>query len=430
MNLRRFFNKSTALLAAGSLVLAGLLVGPAQAASKTNLLIYTFGDVFDKKIYTPYLTSHKNITFTFKSFGDPSTLKSSLTTILQSPTGQPDIVAMEIADSGYYRQYPQYFTDLRKLGANKIKGNFLPARWAQGVAKNGSVIGIPTDFGGLAVAYRVDLFKKAGLPTNRTAVGKLWPTWDKFIAVGQKYMSKVKSSKKKKWFMDDGVSAFESILNQGKERFYNASGKLDYTNPSVVYAFNKTAAMLKTGVSARISPRSNDWYSSLTSDTFAVTLAPAWNLEYMKSKAPKARGKWDVATIPGGGGNIGGTQLGLLVSSPHKSQAFDFIKWYLDPAQQLKAFKQQGLFPSAQVLYKNPAIKNYKDSYFNNAPTGAIYSASAGKYHPPVYGPKDAVILANIGQGLAALAAKPKTSVSSAWSSTKKSVDKATHVIR
>ena len=428
MNARRVLGKFSATLLAGSLVFAGLHAAPAQAASKTNLLIYTFGDVFDKKIYAPYLATHKNITFTFKSFGDPSTLKSSLTAILQSPTGQPDIVAMEIADSGYYRQYPQYFTDLRKYGADKIKSNFVPGRWAQGISKDGKkVIGIPTDFGGLAVAYRFDLFKKAGLPYKRDAVSQQWSTWAKFIEFGKKYMTKTKSSKKKKWFMDEGVSAFEAILNQGKERFYKPNGTLDFSNKNAQAAFNTTAALLKAGVSARVSPRTNDWYSSLTSDTFAVSLAPAWNLEYFKSKAPKAKGKWDVAKIPGGGGNIGGTQLGIPISSAHKSQAFDFIKWYLAPAQQLTAFKKQGLFPSAKVLYSNSAIKGYKDKYFNGAPTGVIYAQSASQYHPPTYGPKDAAIVGAFGQALQAIAAKPKTNVGSAWSQALNSVRKITH---
>ena len=46
-------------------------------------------------------------------------------------------------------------------------------------------IGLGTDVGGLAMCYRTDLFEKAGLPTDRDAVSKLWPTWDDFINVGK-----------------------------------------------------------------------------------------------------------------------------------------------------------------------------------------------------------------------------------------------------
>ena len=39
---------------------------------------------------------------------------------------------------------------------------------------------------GLALAYRADYFKQAGLPTQRDAVGKLWSNWKGFIAAGKK----------------------------------------------------------------------------------------------------------------------------------------------------------------------------------------------------------------------------------------------------
>ena len=47
----------------------------------------------------------------------------------------------------------------------------------QSIAPNGALIGLGTDVGGLAICYRRDLFAKAGLPTDRAAVSKLWPNW-------------------------------------------------------------------------------------------------------------------------------------------------------------------------------------------------------------------------------------------------------------
>ncbi len=43
--------------------------------------------------------------------------------------------------------------------------------------------------------------------------------------------------------------------------------------------------------------------------TFATILAPAWMMDYIKQQAPDTSGKWDIAALPGGGGNQGGTQL-------------------------------------------------------------------------------------------------------------------------
>jgi cellobiose transport system substrate-binding protein len=45
-----------------------------------------------------------------------------------------------------------------------------------------SLIGLPTDTGGLAICYRQDLFAKAGLPTDPAKVSAMFTTWDDYVA--------------------------------------------------------------------------------------------------------------------------------------------------------------------------------------------------------------------------------------------------------
>jgi len=99
----------------------------------------------------------------------------------------------------------------------------LPAGSNNVVAK---LLGIPTDVGGMAIAYRTDLFKAAGLPTDRDEVSKLWPTWDAFMEVGKKYVQATG-----KPFLDNTpTSVFFQAVNQGTERYYNTDHQLDYDN--------------------------------------------------------------------------------------------------------------------------------------------------------------------------------------------------------
>ncbi len=72
----------------------------------------------------------------------------------------------------------------------------------------------------------------------------------------------------------------------------------------------------------------------------------------------------------------------------------------LTPAQQLATFQQYGLFPTTYKVYSQPAIKNYKDKFFNSAPVGQIYSTSALKLKPIFAGPKDRLIDSTFGQAL------------------------------
>ena len=148
--------------------------------------------------------------------------------------------------------------------------------------------------------------------------------------------------------------------------------------------------------------------------TFATILAPAWMMDYIKQQAPDTAGKWDIASLPGGGGNQGGTQLTVPSYAQHPQEAYDFISWYLAPEQQLKVFKVYGLFPAASVLYDDAALLDYKDPFFNNAPVGKIYATGVAKVKPIFEGKLQRAIDQAIGAGLGRVAAK-KMDAKKSW---------------
>ena len=77
-------------------------------------------------------------------------------------------------------------------------------------------------------------------------MSKLWPTWDKFIATGKKYMSKLSAAEKKagKGFMDNSGTIYAAVLNQGTEKYYKNDGtdggKLVY---STIFRYELTQPM-------------------------------------------------------------------------------------------------------------------------------------------------------------------------------------------
>jgi cellobiose transport system substrate-binding protein len=404
------------------------MVAPAHAAATpVTLSVWTYGNVIEPQALIDYKKLHPEITIQLKKSGLDAHHQSLITSFLANKT--PDIAAVEVSYSGYFRSYPQYFTDLRQApySSGSIQSNYLPWRWAQGVGYEGTVFGIPTDVGGMEVAYRTDLFKAHGLPTDRVKVGQLWPTWDAFFNTGKLYQSKLSKAEKASCtklkvcygFIDNAGTVYNAVLNQGTEKYYQndntKDGKLIYaTNPQVKTAFQTTANALASGVGTNINSFTNDWNVGMNKGIFATILAPAWMMDYIKQQAPKTKGKWDIATLPGGGGNLGGSQLTIPKASGHKSQAWDFIKWYLSPEEQLSIFKQYGLFPSTSVLYNNPALKNYKDPFFSNAPVGQIYGSSVQTLKPIYEGKKQRAIDNIIGQALSRVGLK-KQSAAAAW---------------
>ena len=67
------------------------------------------------------------------------------------------------------------------------------------------------------------MFAKAGLPTDRAAVSKLWPTWQAYIATGKRYQAK---APKGTFFFDSGSNVYNAMVGQLNPAYYNASGNL------------------------------------------------------------------------------------------------------------------------------------------------------------------------------------------------------------
>ena len=416
MNRKITFRSAIALATIASLSLIGVV--PAQAA-KTQIKIWSYGNVIEPWGITEYERLHPTIDLVVKKNSMDAHHQSLITAFKANTT--PDVAAIEVSYSGFFRSYPKYFTNLSGLlNAN----DYLDWRWDQGVATDGKVIGIPTDVGGLQVAYRKDLFAKHGLPTDRTAVGALWPTWQKFIDTGKTYQSRLTATEKSSCtvkkvcygFIDNAGTMYPAILNQGAKKYYETNGTLIYsTNASVKTAFTTTASAMSAGISTRINQFTSDWNAGMNKGIFATVLAPAWMLDYIKQQSPSTKGKWDVADLPGGGGNLGGSQLSVPAAAKHSAEAKEFIKWYLSPAIQLQIFKKYGLFPSASSLYNNTALTGYKDSFFSNAPIGQIYVSGARQLRPIYEGKNQRAIDNYFGQALAKVAVG-KMTASAAWS--------------
>ena len=301
----------------------------------------------------------------------------------------PDLVLIQGDDLPKFMQSPENFVDLNTLGADKIKGDYLDWVIKQPTTQDGKIIGIPTDVGGMAVAYRTDLFKAAGLPTNRDEVSKLWPTWDGFIEVGKKYVQATG-----KPFLDNTpTSIFFQAVNQGTERYYDADHKLSYDkNPQVKAAFDLTLKTFEAGISAKQSSFSSGWTAGMGKGDFAVVSAPSWMLNQMKTNAPGTAGKWDIAAIPGGSGNWGGSFLAIPKRAKNPQAAWNYIAEMQSPAGELAHFLSQGSLPTTPSVYSDPKLVGKTDPFFSDAPIGKIYTQSVLGIKPFYIGPEDGTI--------------------------------------
>jgi cellobiose transport system substrate-binding protein len=353
------------------------------ADGAVTLKIAFWGDMGLDKLKTEYEAAHPNVKIVLNT-GEYNAQHEDLQKKLVAGSGAPDISAIDEGFIVQFRSQADKFVNfLDSDGGAAFESKYLPWKWQQSMSADGKQIGLGTDVGGLAMCYRSDLFKKAGLPTDRDAVSKLWPTWDQFIATGQKY---VKATGKK--FVDSGTNMFNPVIAQQPVGFYDDKETLQMEGGPKV-AFDISMKTIQAGLSANLASFQPNWDQGFKKDQFAVLACPAWMLGHIQETAPEQKGKWDIATIPGGGGNWGGSWWTIPAQGKNTAEAVKFVEWLVQPEQQIEVFKTVGNLPSQPALYKDPAVLSYKKEFMSNAPTGQIFAATAESLKPQYLGKKN-----------------------------------------
>lgn len=414
----------------GAVALAGALLaacggssdGAADSAGgKVTLTVDLFGSFGYKEagLYAEYEKLHPDVTIKQTDTEDEADYWKSLQTRLAGGGGLADVQGIEVGRiASVTQQQAGTFEDLRTYGADKLQNRFAEAKWAAATGKDGQVLGLGTDVGPEAMCYRTDLFAEAGLPTDREELAKKWSTWDGYLELGRQY--KKKAPAKSAW-LDSVGSLFSIMIGQERERYHDASGKLIWeTNPAVKAAWDTSVKAAQDGLSAELDQWSPQWNQAFAAGSFATIPCPAWMLGYIKGQAGDGgKGKWDIAKLPGGAGNWGGSYLSIPRAAKHKKEAYELIAWLTAPEQQAKLFRKQGNFPSATGAIDQ--VADAKDPYFSGAPIGRIFGDAAKAAPVQVLGVHDQNVNQQITNALSEVERKG-TSPDKAWSNAKKGV--------
>ncbi len=350
---------------------SGSPVASVAPGNQTEISIAVWGGFGLDDLITEYEADHPAVSINLIS-GDYNPLHDSLQRELVSGKGAPTIAAIGEDYIAKFAAQPERFVNLSTLGGNDYKDAYLPWKWAEGASQDGSaIIGMGADVSGLALCYRSDLFAAAGLPTDRLEVsGAMSDSWEGFLTLGKQYTEASGGAA----FIDNATSLLNPIRNQTGASYYDTSGTLspDAAKP----AFAIATRAISSGLSAGYTQFSDTWDKGLTDGSFAATLCPVWGMGYIQGVVTKSNYQptWDIADIPGPGGSWGGSfyTIPAQASLEQRDAAWEFLRWLLAPAQQLKVFQATGSLPSQPSVYQDSSVKDYKIPFFNDAPVGTI----------------------------------------------------------
>jgi len=367
------------------------------ADGKIELTVATFGEFGFEDLLPEYENTHPNIRITPRKTGEAGPHHEDVLTKLGAGSGLADIVAIEEGHMSDFVDKGDKFNDLVEIGPKDVTADrWLPWKYDGGKDADGRLIGYGTDIGPLAMCYREDMFKDAGLPTDPASVQAIFSSWDSFFAAGDQF---VRGSGGKAWF-DSAAQIFNAMTNQLEVGYLDRDDKLTLeTNPKFKQNWDAVTGAVGRGQSAKLIAFSNEWTSGFAAGKFATKTCPSWMLGVVEEHSgPANAGKWAVSgTFPGGGGNWGGSYLTVPKQSKHAKEAAELAAWLTAPEQQLKAFAAKGTFPSQVKALESAELLAVSDDYFVGAvKTGQLFAEQARKVVRAQYkGPGDGQIQEN-----------------------------------
>jgi cellobiose transport system substrate-binding protein len=294
--------------------------------------------------------------------------------------GVPDILGI---NSNIYTYFPDedQFVDLKTLGADEVKSQYLEWKWNLGISPDGKMIGFPMDTGPTALFYREDIFAKAGLPSDPADVSAQIKTWDDYLQMAKKLKD---ATQGKSYMIDnDNDGVYAQLMAQATSRYFDQSGKYigDQANIKQMWDISTKAAQM--GVTAKAPRYSATWNQAASNGLLAGFVGAVWMKQILQDAAPDTAGKWRIATVPGTAGNSGGSFLGISKYSQHPKEAFEVIKWLQSPQNQAIGYKDLQLYPSAISALDDPSL-HQKEAFYGGQDTTTIFSETV-KHVPLSY---------------------------------------------
>ena len=187
--------------------------------------------------------------------------------------GLPDVATIPSSDIGSIMSSGGLMdlTDKTKPYADKI----VKSKW-QDLQKDGKTYAMPWDIGPVALYYRRDIFKKAGLPTEPDKVSALLKTWDDYYNTAKIIKEKtgiamLAESKDKNYGRD-----YEKLMWQQGELYFDKDGKTTVDNATSLKTTEFIGKLIKSGYTDNTQEWTQPWYDGFKNGKVATAIGASW----------------------------------------------------------------------------------------------------------------------------------------------------------
>ena len=331
---------------------------------------------FTKPAVDAFQKAHPNVKVKIVNVGNGPAEYAKLRATLAAGRGAPDVVMLGV---NYVSSFvaKKALVDLKQYGADGVIDNFAP--WYVSLMKQGDdgLYALPVDTGVMAMIYRADMLKRAGLTAPRT--------WDEFREAATRLHAAEPGS-----YLVNFPPEFEYFMSfawQAGARPFKVDGTkvaIHLDDPAALKVANFWDALIKQGV-VKVAPfYTNSWYASVDRGTYASWLIAAWGPVLINSTSSTV-GKWRVAPLPqwDAGDNAqplyGGSTYAVTAQSKHPAEAAELVKFATTTPELVKGIVAAGkyVFVPFKPLYEDPAWQDEKYPFYGPQRPNRVFAEAA-----------------------------------------------------
>ncbi|HET6246243.1 MAG TPA: extracellular solute-binding protein [Tepidisphaeraceae bacterium] len=290
------------------------------------------------------------------------------------------------------RQHPDAWID-----------RILPSRLVSST-KDGQIFGVPHDVHPVALAFREDLFREAGVPLTDDAGRSTALTWadlqEKCLAFQTYWHAHGFPNRHAIELPRVNSGMLSILLAQRRIDLVGADQSIHIADPKVAQTLAFYVQMVegKRAIAGESAPDSALEYKDFSDGNLCALLMPDWKVNSFRKFAPELAGKMRLIPLPrfdpsdAPTASYGGTLICIPRNSPHPDDAWRLIEFlYFSPAG-LADRKKLGILPPLPEQWANAEYRQ-ADPYFGGEKSLELYADLARQVPPTRTTPINAMSL-------------------------------------